>query len=84
VKPDGSAAENGRFTPVKVDLRAPTGVRAKQALKWTLIAVGAALAVFGYLGALTGTMAYMQFHVPAELLGIALVVAGFALRTRPR
>lgn len=76
-------AVSGRFTPVKVDLRPPPAARAKRALKWALIALGVTLFGFGYLGALSGAMAHMQLHLPAQLLGIVLVVVGVALRTRP-
>ncbi len=76
-------AVSGRFTPVKVDLRPPPAVRAKRVLKWALIVLGVTLFGFGYLGALSGAMAHMQLHLPAQLLGIVLVVVGVALRTRP-
>ncbi len=76
-------AVSGRFTPVKVDFRLPVAARAKRALKWALIALGVTLFGFGYLGALSGAMAHMQLHLPAQLLGIVLVVVGVALRTRP-
>ena len=76
-------AVSGRLTPVKVDLRPPPAERARRALKWVLIALGVTLFAFGYLGALSGAMAYMELHLPAQLLGIALVVVGVALRTRP-
>lgn len=78
-----ATAVSGGSTPVKVDLRPPPVERARRALKWVLIALGVALFVFGYLGALSGAMAHMQLHLPAQLLGIALVVVGVALRTRP-
>ena len=74
---------SGRFTPVTVDLRPPLAIRAKRALKWLLIVLGVTLFGFGYLGALSGAMAHMQLHLPAQLLGIVLVVVGVALRTRP-
>ncbi|MDA8315653.1 MAG: hypothetical protein M0010_10845 [Actinomycetota bacterium] len=76
-------AVSGRFIPVKVDLRPPPAARAKRALKWALIVLGVTLFGFGYLGALSGAMAHMQLHLPAQLLGIVLVVVGVALRTRP-
>ena len=74
---------SGRFTPVKVDLRPPAATRAKRVLKWALIVLGVTLFGFGYLGALSRAMAHMQLHLPAQLLGIVLVVVGVALRTRP-
>ena len=73
---------SGRFAPVKVDLRPPLAARAKRVLKWALIALGVTLFGFGYLGALNGAMAHMQLHLPAQLLGIVLVVFGVGLRTR--
>lgn len=82
-EPPADAARR-RFTPVKVDLRPSPGVRARRGLKWALIAIGVTLFVFGYLGALSGAMPHMQLHVPAQLVGLGLVVAGLVLRTHRR
>ena len=59
-------------------------MRARQGFKWALIAIGVALFAFGYLGALSGAMPHMQLHVPAQLVGLGLVVTGLALRTHRR
>jgi hypothetical protein len=59
-------------------------VRARRGLKWALVAIGVTLFVFGYLGALSGAMPHMQLHVPAQLVGLGLVVAGLVLRTHRR
>ena len=74
---------NDRFTPVKVDLRHP--MTGRFIVKWSLVGMGLAVFVFGFLGAATGNaLPLMQLHVPAELVGMTLVALGLMMRARPR
>lgn len=78
--PGGGLPVNPRFIPVRVEEH--RSVPARSVLRAALVVVGLGLFLFGWLNALGGVMSHMALHLPAQIVGIALIATGVTLRPR--